>query len=197
MTWCPKCKSEYREDFETCADCGGPLVAEEPSASPQRRGVIKLLLMVDIVCSLVLATVTYVAAMVGPMFFAGSPDAVCVAVSIATISVGGTLSSLLQPRPAFWRSFGIWAAPPTIVCAAAVASIIGSDGYHLQKLVSSDTISLLGSAVSGSAIGACTATMAGKWFSGERKYGVILILCVLTFVSAPLAVDWFVSLMYR
>jgi uncharacterized Zn finger protein (UPF0148 family) len=29
MPWCPKCKSEYREGFTVCADCGTPLV-EEP-----------------------------------------------------------------------------------------------------------------------------------------------------------------------
>lgn len=29
MPWCPKCKSEYREGFTVCADCGGALVDEE------------------------------------------------------------------------------------------------------------------------------------------------------------------------
>ncbi|MCI9337405.1 MAG: hypothetical protein HFH93_07690 [Lachnospiraceae bacterium] len=29
MPWCPKCKSEYRDGFTTCADCGGRLVTEE------------------------------------------------------------------------------------------------------------------------------------------------------------------------
>lgn len=29
MPWCPKCKSEYREGFTVCADCGGVLVDEE------------------------------------------------------------------------------------------------------------------------------------------------------------------------
>lgn len=29
MPWCPKCKSEYREGFTVCADCGSPLVEEE------------------------------------------------------------------------------------------------------------------------------------------------------------------------
>ncbi|MFH0778178.1 MAG: DUF2007 domain-containing protein [Candidatus Eisenbacteria bacterium] len=28
--FCPKCKSEYREGFVTCSDCGVPLVAELP-----------------------------------------------------------------------------------------------------------------------------------------------------------------------
>ena len=28
MPWCPKCKSEYREGFTVCADCGGALVDE-------------------------------------------------------------------------------------------------------------------------------------------------------------------------
>lgn len=29
MPWCPKCKSEYREGFTVCADCGCPLVEED------------------------------------------------------------------------------------------------------------------------------------------------------------------------
>ena len=29
MPWCPKCKSEYREGFTVCADCGSELVEEE------------------------------------------------------------------------------------------------------------------------------------------------------------------------
>ena len=29
MPWCPKCKSEYREGFTVCADCGCQLVEEE------------------------------------------------------------------------------------------------------------------------------------------------------------------------
>lgn len=29
MPWCPKCKSEYREGFTVCADCGSPLVEED------------------------------------------------------------------------------------------------------------------------------------------------------------------------
>lgn len=30
MPWCPKCKSEYREGFTVCTDCGAELVDEEP-----------------------------------------------------------------------------------------------------------------------------------------------------------------------
>ena len=30
MPWCPKCKSEYRQGFTVCADCGSKLVEEEP-----------------------------------------------------------------------------------------------------------------------------------------------------------------------
>lgn len=29
MPWCPKCKSEYREGFTVCSDCGGSLISEE------------------------------------------------------------------------------------------------------------------------------------------------------------------------
>lgn len=30
MPWCPKCRNEYREGFESCSDCGGALVEELP-----------------------------------------------------------------------------------------------------------------------------------------------------------------------
>jgi len=30
MPWCPKCKTEYQEGFEKCADCGSDLVDELP-----------------------------------------------------------------------------------------------------------------------------------------------------------------------
>ena len=29
MPWCPKCKSEYRDGFIVCADCGSELVSKE------------------------------------------------------------------------------------------------------------------------------------------------------------------------
>ena len=37
MPWCPKCKTEYREGFTVCADCGSQLVAEEPGDSSDER----------------------------------------------------------------------------------------------------------------------------------------------------------------
>ena len=30
--WCPKCKTEYREEIKTCVDCGVELSAEPPTA---------------------------------------------------------------------------------------------------------------------------------------------------------------------
>ncbi len=33
--YCPECKSEYREGFETCAECGVPLVAGSPDESDE------------------------------------------------------------------------------------------------------------------------------------------------------------------
>lgn len=35
MPWCPKCKSEYREGYTVCADCGSPLVEDEPVDEPK------------------------------------------------------------------------------------------------------------------------------------------------------------------
>ena len=37
MPWCPKCKTEYREGFAVCADCGSELVSEEPGDSSDER----------------------------------------------------------------------------------------------------------------------------------------------------------------
>lgn len=37
MPWCPKCKTEYREGFTVCADCGSELVAEEPGDSSDEK----------------------------------------------------------------------------------------------------------------------------------------------------------------
>lgn len=34
MPWCPRCKTEYREGFTVCADCGSELVEEEPVETP-------------------------------------------------------------------------------------------------------------------------------------------------------------------
>jgi len=36
--FCPKCKSEYREGFYKCADCGVYLVSELPQASADESG---------------------------------------------------------------------------------------------------------------------------------------------------------------
>jgi len=33
--FCPTCKTEYRENFTTCADCGVKLVTELPQTSPK------------------------------------------------------------------------------------------------------------------------------------------------------------------
>jgi len=30
MKYCPKCRSEYREGFQTCSDCGSPLAGKLP-----------------------------------------------------------------------------------------------------------------------------------------------------------------------
>ena len=35
MPWCPKCRSEYREGFESCSECGVELVEELPEELPE------------------------------------------------------------------------------------------------------------------------------------------------------------------
>lgn len=54
MPFCPKCQTEYREGFSTCADCHVPLVAElpplpepEPLPDSQDFGEPTLLLTAD------------------------------------------------------------------------------------------------------------------------------------------------------
>lgn len=37
MPWCPKCKTEYREGFTVCADCGGELVEQEPEKDSEEE----------------------------------------------------------------------------------------------------------------------------------------------------------------
>lgn len=39
MPWCPKCKSEYRQGFTVCADCGSKLSEEKPVeiSAPDRQ----------------------------------------------------------------------------------------------------------------------------------------------------------------
>lgn len=37
MSWCPKCKIEYRDDIIVCADCGTELVKEQEETSPLTR----------------------------------------------------------------------------------------------------------------------------------------------------------------
>lgn len=41
MPWCPKCKSEYRQGFTVCADCGCELVEEEPINERQEEAVFE------------------------------------------------------------------------------------------------------------------------------------------------------------
>jgi len=36
--FCPKCKTEYREGFYTCADCGTDLVDQLPQEAPHLSG---------------------------------------------------------------------------------------------------------------------------------------------------------------
>lgn len=40
--FCPKCKTEYREGFYKCADCGADLVAEQPPELLEETGYVDL-----------------------------------------------------------------------------------------------------------------------------------------------------------
>jgi hypothetical protein len=41
--FCPKCKSEYREGFYKCADCGAELVAQLPKEAEDEVGYVDLI----------------------------------------------------------------------------------------------------------------------------------------------------------
>ena len=48
MPWCPNCKTEYRDGFTTCADCGAQLVdnlADEPEMPDINGPILPVLLM--------------------------------------------------------------------------------------------------------------------------------------------------------
>ncbi|MDD2572956.1 MAG: DUF2007 domain-containing protein [Bacillota bacterium] len=39
MPWCPECKTEYREGFDVCVDCGCALTQDEPfQDTPEQPG---------------------------------------------------------------------------------------------------------------------------------------------------------------
>ena len=40
--FCPKCKTEYRDGFYKCADCGADLVTEQPSGLFEEVGYVDL-----------------------------------------------------------------------------------------------------------------------------------------------------------
>lgn len=41
MPWCPNCRTEYREDFNTCSDCGSQLVMEIEPIEPLKEEQIE------------------------------------------------------------------------------------------------------------------------------------------------------------
>ncbi len=41
MPWCPKCKIEYREGYDHCADCGCALIGEQPGPDSPGHAVDK------------------------------------------------------------------------------------------------------------------------------------------------------------
>lgn len=47
MPWCPKCKTEYREGFETCADCGETLTVQAQDAAIRLSALSRLRQMIE------------------------------------------------------------------------------------------------------------------------------------------------------
>jgi Putative prokaryotic signal transducing protein len=47
-SWCPQCRTEYREGTTVCADCGATLVAELPAPKPEHRHNIDEALGTDV-----------------------------------------------------------------------------------------------------------------------------------------------------
>jgi len=45
--FCPQCGAEYRPGFDTCADCGVPLVHERPEASEPEPGSVAMVTVLE------------------------------------------------------------------------------------------------------------------------------------------------------
>lgn len=45
--FCPKCKAEYREGFDTCSDCGIPLVEKLPQEPDKKPEYIELVTILE------------------------------------------------------------------------------------------------------------------------------------------------------
>ena len=56
MSWCPICRTEYREGFQTCADCGCELSLFEPQSTPTPTEFSFLTNIADpVICSLLVS----------------------------------------------------------------------------------------------------------------------------------------------
>lgn len=55
MPWCPKCSSEYRDEFTVCADCGSELIDQNPNPPSTSAPISPL----NIRGVLILATITF------------------------------------------------------------------------------------------------------------------------------------------
>lgn len=196
MPWCPKCKTEYREGFETCADCGEPLIVDEPATSQRRREPSRFAVSANLIWSVVLAAATYVVAFFATLF-PHRADPAPTATFIGVLCIGGILFALLQPRPRLWRSLILWAIPPALVVAISLINMVGASESDLRDLFVWDALAGVGYLLAGSGIGAVTATIAGRWFCGQgHKYALALLATVVAFVSTPCVVHWLAIRLY-
>lgn len=198
MPWCPKCGSEYRNDFSICADCGETLVSDEPESSPRRRKPRWFAVVVNLICSVALVIATYITGMFVTFCFPENMSRPFTgAAFIGVLCLGGILFALLQSKPRFGLTFILWAIPPSLILG--IKFIQDNRIYQMlpRYILIQDAIYWIGYTLAASGIGAVTATIAGRWFCGQgRKYALALLATILAFVSTPFVVYWLVVRLY-
>lgn len=186
MPQCPKCKAEYRDGFETCADCGEPLVANGSDADARPKEIAgpwrwywqlaatTVLASGAGICSgfVGMLTVPYETPN-QPSITAELVPVVMSSVVLASIAIlAGYLVGKQWDRQ--WICLG-WVTPiAALYCAAAVAT-----GVHREDLNGVLSFVVL------AALGAVS-TLLGGLIRARKKwlYATTIVLCLLLAVAA-------------
>lgn len=106
MPWCPSCKSEYRDGFDTCADCGRMLEARQSDVPDRAVQPVSRRVVLCIHLAAILTVVLWVFwfAKTGDLLAYGALPASC---GLVGFSMGIWCSS---SRPA-WPATLVWIMP--------------------------------------------------------------------------------------